>query len=74
MSALRVGQTLTIPELPGRWSIWSKAGGDWGPGAYFVVPERSAGGEYAVIRAKQGRHDPWPIITLLAPPTGDSHG
>lgn len=71
MSAVRVGQALTIPDLPGRWSVWSKAGG-WGPGAFFVVPEGSSGGGYAVIRAVQGRNDPHPRIEVLAAPGGGS--
>lgn len=34
MSALAIGQVVEVPELPGRWSVWSLAPG---PGAYFIV-------------------------------------
>lgn len=66
MAALRVGQTLTIPGLPGKWSVWSLAGGDYGPGAYFVVPTGGSAERYEVIRATQKKNEPYPTITLLS--------
>lgn len=53
MSALRVGSYVSVPELDGRWSVWSMSGE--APGCYFVVPAdddaRLHGVKYAVIRA-----------------------
>lgn len=62
MGALTIGASITIPELPGKWSVWSKS--DECPGAYFIVPKEGGSG-YAVIRATQTRQNPNPIITLI---------
>lgn len=54
--ASRAGGKETVqPGLPGRWSIWSQAGGS--PGAHFVVPSDSAAEataiKYATVRITQ---------------------
>lgn len=69
---LKLGQKVTVPGLPGTWSVWSQAGG-YGPGAYFVIPADGggiAGSGYRVIRAKQEYGKAWPTITLLDPMSG----
>ena len=33
---MKAGSIITVPELPGRWSVWSKS--DECLGAHFVVP------------------------------------
>lgn len=67
MSALKVGGTVTLEGLDGRWNVWSQA--DEGPGAYFLVPlDRVAMAtdiKYAVIRATQKRGEAFPELTLI---------
>lgn len=67
MGALRIGGTVRVPGLDGRWSIWSAAAD--APGAYFVTPiddeARAVGAKFAVIRAIQRRDEGTPNLTLL---------
>lgn len=62
MSALQVGSTTAVPELPGRWSVWSASGE--APGAHFVVPvddeAKALGVKFASIRVTvlRGSHEP----------------
>jgi hypothetical protein len=66
VGALNIGEHLDqVPDLPGRWVVWSKATADYGPGAYFIVPPAGGGG-WAVIRAQAKRNDALkPTLTLL---------
>lgn len=67
MSLLKAGAQVEVPELPGKWSVWSQAAD--APGAYFVVPltppAHDMGLKYAVIRAIQKQTEPRPTIHLL---------
>lgn len=67
MTALRAGAQVEVPELPGKWSVWSQAAD--APGAYFVVPltppARDVGLKYAVIRVIQKHAEPRPTIRLI---------
>lgn len=62
MGALTLGSYIELPDLPGRWQVWSKS--DEGPGAYFVVQ----GGRCATIRATAKKGKPFPEIRVLAAP------
>lgn len=67
MSDIRPGQILTnVPDLPGRWSVWSKASSaDYGSSSFFVLPvDGHSDGGYAVVRATQGPHDAHPKLEL----------
>lgn len=61
--SLRIGQTVEIPEVEGKWQVWSKAG-DHGPGAYFVVRD----GVCRVIRATRRKGVAFPVIKSLDTP------
>lgn len=67
MSNLTVGAAVDVPELPGRWSVWSAC--SEAPGAVFVVPAddkaRSAGIKFAVVKAIQKAADNKPTITVV---------
>ena len=53
---VREGTRITIPDLPGTWSLWSKASKDDGPGAWFAIPvERPSIYEYVVVRIQDRR-------------------
>lgn len=57
---LTIGQMVEVPELPGRWQVWSKS--DAAPGAYFIVRE----GQVRTIRATKPRNAVFPKIVLLS--------
>lgn len=67
MGALRIGGAVSVPELPGRWSVWSQAADS--PGAHFIVPlddqARGLGVKYAVVRAKQAAGEATPQLSLV---------
>lgn len=67
MPALTVGTVLEIPELPGRWSVWSPSAD--APGAVFAVAAddtaRALGVKYAVVTAIQKTTEAKPTISLL---------
>lgn len=67
MPILSIGAPVRVPELAGRWSVWSQTSET--PGGYFIVPAddvaRAIGAKYAVIRAKTFRGSPEPKLTLL---------
>lgn len=66
MSALKAGSVLTIPGLPGRWSVWSPASTtDYPPGCYFVIDAAGVRGGYAVVRAIQRRTDANLVLRLV---------
>jgi len=61
------GSIQTPPDLPGKWSVWSKAAD--APGAYFLVPlddqARACGIQYAVVKAIQKRGKAHPELMLM---------
>lgn len=67
MPALPVGAPVYLPELAGRWSVWSQSSES--PGAYFIVPAddeaRTVGAKYVVIRAKMTRGSAKPELSVL---------
>lgn len=67
MSALTVGTVLELPDLPGRWSVWSPSAD--APGAVFVTPTndeaRATGVKYAVVKAINKASQAKPEMTLL---------
>jgi hypothetical protein len=67
MPGLSIGAALRVPDLAGRWSVWSKS--DETPGAYFVVPlddeARGLGVKYAVVRARTVRGAASPTLTVV---------
>jgi hypothetical protein len=67
MPTLTIGGTIRVPDLDGRWSVWSQS--DETPGVFFVVPQdeaaRSLGVKYAVIRAVMHRGSAEPTLTLV---------
>ena len=62
-----VGHLVVLPDLPGRWQVWSRS--DDTPGAYFFVPfdedAHEAGIKFVVGKAIERRTDPRPVITVL---------
>lgn len=65
---MKAGSTTSaIPDLPGRWSVWSKS--DEGPGAHFFVPAdeqaRGAGVKFAVVRVTNVKGAADPLFTVL---------
>lgn len=67
MSALRIGSTIEIPGLSGRWSVWSKA--DAAPSAFFAVAVGGHTRGYATVKATMTKGSSKPTITLLDGPT-----
>lgn len=67
MPALTIGATVHLPELAGRWSVWSQAAET--PGGFFIVPmddeAKAVGAKFAVIRAKNTRTEVKPQLSLL---------
>lgn len=67
MPALAIGAPVHMPELAGRWSVWSQSSES--PGAFFILPAddeaRGVGVKYAVIRAKTKRTEAKPELSLL---------
>lgn len=72
MSALRVGAGLKPDQakainLPGSWSVWSRAGEC--PGGYFVTPADddalATGLKYVVVRAAMGRSSVEPSLAIV---------
>jgi hypothetical protein len=76
---MKPGSAVDVPELTGRWTVWSKSGE--APGAHFLVPSdskaRATGVKYAVVRVQTRagqvkdqvdllRTDP-PLQTLATP-------
>lgn len=61
------GHLTVLPDLPGRWQVWSRSAES--PGAYFFVPydgeAREQGVKYVVGRAIERRGHPHPEITVL---------
>lgn len=66
-NGLTVGARIDVPELPGTWSVWSKASET--PGAYFVAPAddtaRALGVKYAVVKVTTRHDKPRPEITTI---------
>lgn len=63
MSALKAGGVVTVPGVPGEWSVWSQSAHS--PGAYFVIDKTGVYDGYLIIRAKRVSGRPFPEITLL---------
>lgn len=67
MANLPLGALVDVPELDGRWSVWSPS--DDRPGAVFVVPAndeaRATGIKFAVITALKKASEAHLQITLL---------
>lgn len=67
MSAFPAGHVTSLPDLPGRWQVWSLASES--PGAYFFVPydeeSRGQGVKYVVGRAIRRRGEGLPEVTVL---------
>lgn len=61
------GTPMKIPELPGRWQVWSKAADQ--PGAVFAVPAddtaRASGIKYAVVKSIQKATEGLPTVSLI---------
>lgn len=67
MATLPVGYIMSLPDLPGRWQVWSMAGE--ARGAYFFVPydeaARATRFKYVVAKIVYPKHQPKPTITVL---------
>lgn len=64
---MKAGSVASLPELPGRWSVWSKS--DETPGAHFFVPlddpARASGVKYAVVRVTNVQGVAEPRLSVL---------
>lgn len=67
MADLRLGISVPVEGLTGKWVTWSKSAD--APGAYFVTPgddeARAMGLKYAVIKSVNAAAEGLPTITLL---------
>jgi hypothetical protein len=67
MGALHIGSIMSVPEVAGRWSVWSQS--NEAPGAHFLIPiddeAKAIGAKYLVIRAVHKRDSTYPLITVL---------
>ena len=67
MSALPVGSTSRIPNVDGRWSVWSQS--NESPGAHFLIPldedAKAVGAKYIVVRAVVKKGASEPLLTVI---------
>lgn len=67
MSALEPGSTLAVPELAGRWTVWSQS--DECPGGRFLVPAdnvaRATNVKYAVVKVTHPKACADPTVQLV---------
>jgi hypothetical protein len=65
--SLPIGSIQSPPQLPGRWTVWSKAADQ--PGAYFLIPlddqAKGFGVSYAVVKATQRRDAARPTLSVI---------
>lgn len=64
---MKPGTVITIPDLAGRWSIWSKS--DECTGAHYVVPVDDAArsrGKWATVKITRPKSSSEPLIVLLS--------
>lgn len=65
---MKAGAVITIPDLPGRWTVWSKS--DETPGTHFAVPlddaaRQGGAAKYAVVKITNPKTQTTPLIRLI---------